>query len=84
MDGKEVGIFFLKILLLAQFISLLISLVPYFLLMGEMRADPSNTEHLIGLGYWIKDFVVAQVYGWPLSMVINGLYELLNISKYKW
>ena len=76
-DEKQLGLFILRIFLLAQLIAFIISLIPYFSLLSEMRTNPESSQ-LVELGSWFAEFIKAQVYGWPFSIVINFLWEFVG------
>lgn len=81
MKSKDIGIMIIVIILLAQFISFLISWVQYRNILDNIKEDPTDIQNFVDFGNWIVEFLKAQIYGWPLSLIVSGIGYLLFKSR---
>ena len=60
---------------LAELIAFLISLIPYFALLQDIKGDPDPSK-LIDFAKWLQWFIYGQVVGWPISLISAALLSL--------
>ena len=73
----DIGAFIILAIALAEFIALVFSMFSYFDILHGIETNPMNTQNFIDIGKWIYDFILGQVVGWPISLIITFFAYLL-------
>lgn len=77
MESGDVGIFILVTFFLAEFIAFIGSMITYYDILHGIETNPMNQQNFLDFGKWIVDFLIGQLYGWPLSLIITSIAYFL-------
>jgi hypothetical protein len=75
--GFNVGVFILIAFVLAELIAFIGSMISYYGILHGIETNPMNPQNFLDLGKWIVDFLIGQLYGWPISLIITSIAYFL-------